>query len=234
MRFLRILAVCLLPLFLSPAFADEIVTAQKAVSGDALLLQDGRTLRLAGIKESQPSAKAFLDSSAAGHVLVLQAVSTDRYGRVVATATIQGEAKSLQDILLREGFAFVYPVLDDEQLGAWIEIERAARLSKRGVWAEHRDTPSQNAATLVGKFGFVAGVVSKAERIKNKVFLSFGAQEHPEFKIIIAARYLRPLKKLGIDALALEGKSVRVRGWISDNDGAATTLATPYQIEAAE
>lgn len=231
MRFGRILAVCLFPLFLSPAFADETVTAVKAISGDTLMLQDGRTLRLAGVKEALPSAKVLLDSAASGRALVLQDAETDRYGRLVATATIQGETKSLQDVLLRDGLVFVYPLSDDSRLDAWFEIERTARTAKLGFWAEHKDAPAQNAAALVGKYGFVAGVVSKAERVKNKVFLSFGAPVHPDFSIIIAARYLRPLKKFSIDALALEGKIVRVRGWVSDNGGPAITIASPQQIE---
>ena len=234
MRFRRVLAVCLFFLSLSPAFADEAVTAEKALSGNTLVLQDGRMLRLAGIKEALPRARAFLDSVAAGRTLVLQDVSTDRHGRVVATVTLQGGAKSLQDLLLREGLAFIYPVLDDARLGAWLESERMARTSKHGFWAEHKDVPSQNTATLVGKFGFVSGVVSKAERIKNKVFLSFGAPGHPDLTIIIAARNLRPLKKLGIDALALEGKVVHARGWVSSNNGPVITMATPYQIDVGE
>ncbi len=231
MRLLRILAFCLFSLFLSSAHADEVVTAQKAVSGDTLMLQDGRTFRLAGIKAALPEAKEFLDSVASGRILVLQDASADRYGRVVATATIQGQTTSLQDALLGEGLAYVYPVLDDARLGAWMETERRARLSKRGFWTKHEDISSENAAALSGKFGFVSGVVSKAERIKNKVFLSFGAPEHPDFTVVIAARYLRPLKKLGIDALALEEEAVRVRGWVSGNEAPTVTIATPYQIE---
>jgi micrococcal nuclease len=231
MRFGRAFAVCLFFFSLSPAFADEVVTAQKAVSGDALLLQDGRVLRLAGIKGATSGAKDFLDSLVAGRALVLQDGFVDRYGRVDATAGIQGEVKSLQDVLLREGMAYVYPVAIDERLDAWFEAERAARSAKRGFWAEQKDVSSENAAILLGKFGFVSGVVTKAERIKNKVYLSFGAQGHPDFTIVIAARHLRPLKKLGVDALTLEGKTLRVRGWVSDSAGPTVTIATPQQIE---
>ncbi|MFA4995351.1 MAG: thermonuclease family protein [Bdellovibrionales bacterium] len=231
MRFLRVLAVCLFPLLISSAHADEVVTAEKAISGDAVALQDGRVLQLAGVKGALPSALPFLNSLVSDRRLVLQDAATDRYGRVVATAVPEGETKSVQDVLLRDGMVFVYPVLDDDRLNAWGEIERGARLSKRGFWAEHKDVPAQQAATLIGKFGFVAGVVSKAERIKNKVFLSFGAPEHPDLTIIVAARYLRPLKKQGIDVLSLEGKTVRVRGWVSEAPGPTITITTPYQIE---
>ena len=166
--------------------------------------------------------------------MVLEDEAEDRYGRVTGTATIQGEEKSVEEKLLREGSAFVYPVLDDERLDAYCESEREVRLGKRGFWADSKDVPAAEAKKLYRKYGFVAGTVSKTERVKNKVFLSFGAQDLPDFMVVIAARHLRALKKRGMDPLLLAGKTLRIRGWVGGDTVPAIILTDPHQIEGVE
>ena len=74
----------------------------------------------------------------------------------------------------------------------------------------------------------MAGAVSKAECVKNKVFLSFSVQEPPDFMIVVAARQLRPLKKRGMDPLLLVGKTVRVREWVTAADAPSITITDPH------
>jgi endonuclease YncB( thermonuclease family) len=234
MRFLCALAFIAFLLSLPLAHANEIVVAENTLSGDEIALQDGRTLRLKGIKAASPEAKGFLNSAVSGRTLQLQDAETDRYGRVTATAFIQDERQSVEEALLREGMAFVYSAAGGESIDLWQAPERTAQIERRGFWADHHDVPTREAATLYGKYGFVSGLVSKAERVKNKAYLTFGASEHPDFTIIIAARHLRPLKKQGIDVLLLEGKTVRVRGWVTQVLGPTITITDPHQLGLAE
>jgi micrococcal nuclease len=234
MRFLCVLTIFAFLLSPSLVCAEETVMARGAFSGDEISLTDGRILRLIGIWAALPEAKAFLESAVSGQTLRLQDEETDRYGRLTATILVEGEKKPVEEALLRAGMAFVYSAANDERFDAWYEAERAARIERRGFWATPRAVPALDAAKLSGKYGFVVGVVSKAERIRNKATLSFGAPDRPDFKIIIAAKHLRPLKKRGFDLLSLGGKSVRVRGWVTDNLGPTITLTAPHQLEWME
>jgi endonuclease YncB( thermonuclease family) len=220
-------------LVLSPAArADDVVAADKIISGDEITLKDGHVLRLAGIKAVSPQAIAFLQANMAGHDLDLQNPVIDRYGRVSATVFIQGQKESVENTMLREGLAFVYPATgDDAQLDEMLNIEKAARQEKHGYWADHPDTSADNAEPLYGKYGFVTGIVTKAERVKNKVYLNFGADWRTDFTIAIAAHDLRAFKKQDLNPLDWQGKHLRVRGWIKRDFGPMITVTDPHQIE---
>jgi endonuclease YncB( thermonuclease family) len=216
-----------------PARADDAsVAVDKIISGDTVALQDGHILRFGGIKAIAPEAKAFLESTVLHHVLALQEISTDRYGRMTATATVQGEGHSVETALLHQGLAFVYSAAgDDPHLDEWIAAEKEARQNKRGLWRDHTDVFSDDAEKLYGHYGFITGTVTKAERVKNKVYLNFGADWRTDFTITIAAHDLRAFKKQGVDLLGMQGKRLRVRGWVCRDNGPMITVTDPHQIE---
>ena len=134
--------------------------------------------------------------------------------------------------MLRAGLAFVYPGVGevDHQLA----LERAAREEKRGYWKDHADADARNAAALCGQDGFVSGVVVKAERIKNKVYLDFDPDRRSGFTLVIAAHFLRGMRKDGFDPLAAQGRRLRVRGWITREEGATIHLSDEHQMELLE
>lgn len=111
-RFLALLFAVLA--FSSFANAEAIVNPDKIISGDEIALKDGRVLRLKGIKAASPKATIFLQSNIPGHDLTLQDAVTDRYGRVLATVFLQGQTSPIEDAMLREGVAFVYPAAGDD------------------------------------------------------------------------------------------------------------------------
>ncbi len=188
-------------------------------------------LRLAGIKAASPDAKAFLESAVAGRALGMQDATTDRYGRIVAVVSVQGEPQSLEDGLLQAGMAFVYPATDDAHLDSWCESEHAARLAKRGFWRDHLDVAASDAENLYGQYGFIVGTVTKTERVKNKVYVTFGTDRGAGLTLMIAAHNLRAFKKQGLDALSWQGKTMRVRGWIKHDSTPAIILTDPHQVE---
>lgn len=230
---MRYAALLLGLLFAFAAHAQETVTAASILSGDELALQDGRILRLAGIKAEGAEAKTYLKNNIKGHALLLQNATVDRYGRVEAVATLQGSTQSIEEEMLGQGLAFVYPAIGDDQADTWLVLEKEARQKRSGIWGQDKDISSHAAFYHIGSYQFVVDTVMKAERIKNKVYLSFG-EEKPHFTLIIAAHFLRSMKKRDMDWETLQGKRLRVRGWIEKNNGAAMTLTDLHQIEFAD
>ncbi len=217
----------LLSLQATGALAGETVVGARALSGDTLALQDGRTVRLAGIMAAAPEAKDALDELAAGKSLVIENAVLDRYGRWTATVLLS-DGGTAEEKLLERGAAFIYPTGEDERMD-WAAAERRARNAKTGFWKTPGFVSPENATAKIGQFAFVSGVVAKAVRIKNKAYLYFGDPEKPSLSIVIAAKFLRPLKKSGIDVLGLEGKTIRARGWIAD--GPTLVLSDKRQLE---
>lgn len=208
----------------------------KILSGEELSLNDGRIVQLDGIYAPDNTANAELEKLAVGNSITLEDGSTDRYGRVDAQAYVQGNGKQiwLQGELLRDGLAFVYlPAAADPHLEDMLKLESEARVSKRGIWAQNAwaDIPAEKASEKLGQFGFIAGKVLKAERIKNHIYLNFGEDWRKDFEIVIAAHDLHFFKKAGIDPLSYEGKTIRVRGWITRDPGPVIEVANPGGIE---
>ena len=207
---------------------------EKIISGDEIGLKDGRVVRIDGIKAASPDAKAFLESTLCGHTLSLQDANDDRYGRVSAMVTLQGQGLSIEEMMLRAGLAFVYPATGDvDRLDAMMKQEQTARVEKRGFWAKLRDTQVTDAATLEGHFGFLTGTVAKTVRIKTKLSVYFGTEDHTVFIIVIVPHNLRAFKKQGLDPLSWQGQELRVRGWVTrDKDGIPTlSVSDPHQVE---
>jgi len=210
------------------AFAAEAdLRVEKIISDDELLLNDNRTLRLSGIKAVD--AVDYLNAKALHQNILWQNPVTDRYGRIQATVFLQGHKESLQDDLLSEGLAFVYPATGDVE--AWIQEEATARHANKNYWATHPDTPADSAEKLYGSYGFVTGIVTEAARIKNKVYLNFGTDWHSDFTITIAAHDLRAFKHQEMKPLEWQGRKVRVRGWVKRDFGPMITVTDPHQIE---
>jgi micrococcal nuclease len=226
--------VCMLPILAVAADA----AAAKIVSGDEIVLNDGRDVRLEGIKApASDQAHEKMQALIGEHPVIIENFSLDRYGRTAAQVYAQpdkGDKIWLQGEMLRAGFAFVYPPTGDEaRLDEMLKTEDEARQAKRGIWGEkvYADIPAAKAKYHIGHFAFVSGTVLDAKRIKDKVYLHFGNDWREDFTIAIAARDLRNFRKAGIDPLSYQGKTIRVRGWIKRDYGPMVMVMTPLQIE---
>ncbi len=217
--------------FLCLAAGARAETVSVLPSGDEILLNDGRVLRLPDIKAA-PEAQAFLESYVKGHALTVSAGTQDRYGRIEAQAFLEGNKTSLEETLVREGLAFVYPCLGDpDLLDGLIKQEQAARRDKKGLWAHAQDTEASDAASLAGQYGFITGTVSSVQKIKTKTVLFFGPETQPVFTIILAAKQAHIFKKDGDDPFSWAGRKIRVRGWIEAKSPPTVTLSDPHQLE---
>jgi endonuclease YncB( thermonuclease family) len=223
--------------------ADLIVT--KIISGDELILSDGRDVKLEGIKapgadrpEFEKQARDLLHKLTQDSAIILGDVTTDRYGRSSAQIYAlpkDGKKLWLQGEMLQAGMTFVYPPTGNEtNLAEMQKAETTAYQAKRGIWADaaYADLPAGNPDDIpYGQFAFVSGKVIKAERVKNKFYLNFGDDWHTDFTVQIAAHDMHFFKKADIDPADYAGKTIRVRGWVIRDFGPMITVTHPTQIE---
>lgn len=212
--------------------------AAEALSGDTIRLDDGRIVRLLGIKAEGQGARQRLQTFLAQNELIFENGAMDRYGRIAADAYVEpvgGEKLWLQGAMLQEGLAFVYPPTGTEpHFADLLKLEGKARQVKKGIW---NNPVFDDAATDYpkkigyGHFAFVSGKAVKAERVKNMVYLNFGTNWRYDFTAAIAAHDLRHFRKSGVDPLAYEGKNIRVRGWVKRDFGPMIAVTNPAQIE---
>ncbi|HEY0834633.1 MAG TPA: thermonuclease family protein, partial [Azospirillum sp.] len=113
----RIVPLLIALLVSSPAALAGVRVAS-VLDGDTLTLDDGRTVRLAGIEAAKPppgreeerrwplaeGATGALSELALGRAVDLHAAAPDRYGRVLALLR-RDDGVWLQDALLRRGLA---------------------------------------------------------------------------------------------------------------------------------
>jgi endonuclease YncB( thermonuclease family) len=208
--------------------------------GRTLSLTDGQTLRLAGIEVTE-ATRATLRQLVAGKMLRLAKLGPDhdRYGRLVAFA-FAGEAKqSLQQALLAAGQARVSPRVGDKGCAeALLGTERAARAAGRGLWAHPRFSPLKagnltGLRAAAGRFTLVEGKVLSVHPSGGTIYLNFGRRWTRDFSVIILRRRRPIFAAAGIDPLQLQGRTIRVRGFVEMRRGPVIEVEAPEQIEFA-
>lgn len=232
------------PAYAAPVKPDDapVTFAANIISGDEMLLNDGRVLRLEGIKaprqkEMADKAKKILKDTVEGRTFVLSHVGMSRYGGTTAQVDVieqDGSKKWLQGELLKSGFSFVYPPTGKEdRIADMYKAEDSARKLKLGIWSDYAyaDIDSHDAARKYGRYAFVTGTITDAKRVKDKVYLDFGDDWRKDFGISIAAHDLKDFRAADIDPMDYKGKTVRIRGWIKRDYGPMITATHPAQIQ---
>jgi endonuclease YncB( thermonuclease family) len=159
----------------------------------------------------------------------------DRYGRALAHVRLQPQGRAgawVQGMMLDGGQARVYTFADNRTLTAqMLARERAARSAKRGLWALPYYAPRRAEAVGAGRdqFLIVEGRIKDVAHLKDRVYLNFGANWRTDFTVLIAAGDLRRMKALNLDRL--EGRTIRVRGWVFEKNGPMIKATHPEQIE---
>lgn len=220
--------------------------------GATLLLEDGREIRLAGIETPQPphpalgrpaqplaeEARAALAEMALGRAVALSSAGAppDRHGRLLAHLHLldAGGARMawLQGEMLRRGLARVGPA-PDEATPAMLALEHAARAERRGLWAHgfYAILRPEDAWRHLDSFQLVEGRVLRAAAVKGRIFLDFGPDWRSDFTIAVPRGAVRLFRRAGLDLLRLEGRRLRVRGWLKLRNGPMIEAAHPGQIE---
>jgi endonuclease YncB( thermonuclease family) len=206
--------------------------------GRTLMLDDGRELRLAGIETSGDGHNA-LRKLADGQTLRLErpGPAVDRYGRLVAFAFLPEARQSVQQALLEQGEALVSARIGDKACAdALLATERGARAAKRGLWADPNFAPlsSENLPALEaarGRFALVEGKVLSVRESGATIYMNFGRRWTRDFTVTVLKRQQRSFAAAGLDVKQLEGRRIRVRGWVERRGGPIIEAAAPEQIE---
>jgi micrococcal nuclease len=203
----------------------------RAVSGDRVLLEDGRAIALAGLAPgADPQAlSGLVDGREVRLFYGGQAEGPFHLRRVADRRWVQGA-------LLSAGQAQVRTTRDDRALAdEMLREEAKARQARRGLWAAADPPvklPREVVAGDLDGFQIVEGRVVRAAEAGGRLFLEFGADWRGGFSSETPLQALPGFQSAGLDLRALQGRVVRIRGTVrATSFGPRLTLDHPEQVE---
>jgi endonuclease YncB( thermonuclease family) len=212
-------------------------TVRGALDGD-IALEDGRIVRLAGIEGAESAGML-----PAGTIITLKGLAAtgqiDRYSRLVAHVFIarDGAERWLQQDLVGAGLARVSGRVGNAACAkALLAREQSARTGKLGLWREPYYVMGKAEEPLEvlkqrGRFALVEGRVLSVRESGATIYVNFGRRWSEDFTVTIAKRNERVFSAAGLTPKSLEGRRLRVRGWIEERGGPWVEAARPEQIE---
>ena len=225
---------------------------REVVSGDMLVLTDGRVVKLAGIQAPKVNAgrnrpfkwplaeeaKKALERLALGRNVTLYfgGVRQDRHDRLPAQL-VRDDGLWLQGELLGQGWARVYASTDLAVLGGELYArEAAARQTRLGIWnlPFYAVRGPEGLGHDYDSFQIVEGRILAAAQAKGQIFLNFGPDWRTDFTIRVPRRAVRAFRQLHGDPARLQGRLIRVRGWVYRHNGPEIELVHPEQMERLE
>jgi hypothetical protein len=226
---------------IGPGIVTGIVDAR------TVLLDGGREARLTGIEIDTAAAQArpseILPSLVGGSATLRRVgAERDRYGRLLVHLFVSesGSERWIQADLVERGEARVAARVGDRACAReLLARESKAREAKLGVWAEpvygimRADDPAAVAAER-GRFAVVEGKVLSVRESGNTIFVNFGRRWTEDFVVTIAKRNERAFTAAGLQPARLQGRRVRVRGFVEQRGGPWIEAAHPEQIEVLE
>ncbi|MGB8276509.1 MAG: thermonuclease family protein [Methylovirgula sp.] len=217
-----------------------------------IILQDGRSLHLAGLDPPQPTPDApdfparasdALAAMVGGGISFLPLAPTpDRWGRIPAFVFLpprtQGAPpEAAADFLLAQGFARFMPTQEAHPCrAAFLAAEEKARRAKLGLWrdpyyaiieATNRAAFADKAATNVIVQGRLVDVTSTGVRTS----LQFAPRRDRGFSVTILQRNVAIFDRSGLDFRALIGRILRVRGLLDLRFGPHIEISSDDDIE---
>jgi hypothetical protein len=127
-----------------------------------------------------------------------------------------------------------------------LKRENTARTAKLGLWSDpyyevlDAETPTDVLAHR-GRFALVEGRVLSVRESGATIYVNFGRRWSEDFTVTVLRRNERNFAAAGLDLKSLEGRRVRVQGWIEERGAGGGTgggpwieAAHPEQIEAAD
>jgi micrococcal nuclease len=245
---LRLVALFLALLLFTPGAYGQgeegTVTVARVLSGNLLELDDGRLVRLAGIRlpagtdgraaQDLARAEAALAGLVERRAVRLEPADPprDRHGRLVAQLW-RHDGLWLQGALLEQGLVQVQTRPGETALAAEMAArEQAARSTRTGIWAHGRfaPRPAHQVGALVGSFQIVQGHVLRVEPTERYIYLNFGRDWRADFTLRVARSSAPSFRDAGIDLEQLEGQDVEVRGYVLEAGGPLIELSHPEQI----
>ncbi len=215
----------------------------EVIDARSFRLQDGRDIRLAGIEPAAPEGSSANRSAALAALILGRAVTLrgeddtpDRHGRQPAFVFLEGADISIQGQLLAQGDALLSGAVPDRDCAAALAAaETAGRQARRGVWADpavikNTERPGDILA-VIGRFTLVEGKVLSVRPAGATTYLNFGRNWTRDFAVTIPKQGLAAFEAAGIVLKSLEGRRIRVRGWVEAHGGPRIEALRVGQIE---
>jgi endonuclease YncB( thermonuclease family) len=193
-------------------------------SGDELVLDNGLSVRLAGVETpwmDEPGgagAQADLSRLVLGRTVQLfyGGARRDPRGRALAQVRLVDGRTWVEAVLLRDGWARVRTFADNRALARpMLEDEARARQARRGLWAlpdyEVR-LPGEVTRDTRG-YQIVEGRVASVTMGESGTYLDF-SKEHSGFAAVIDPHAVGDLGAAGMAPASLVGRLIRVRGMV--------------------
>lgn len=239
---------------LPPVIVAAVIDAQ------TLRLDSGESVRLAGALAPQPpgwwkeprpwpaavAAREEVERIVLGKRVALRfapgEARRDRHERYLAQVLVKDGERSLwlQAHLVGAGHARAYSLSGRRACARALQKEEtAAREQKAGLWRGRGykvwdSTDTDALLKRVGSFQAVEGTVDSVGRTRKWTFLNFTSDWRTDFTVAVEARYRRAFEGSDIDLPMLEGRRVRVRGWLERWNGPVVKATHPEQIEMIE
>jgi endonuclease YncB( thermonuclease family) len=218
----------------------------RVTDGETVVLDDGRELRLigalapraidadadAGVWPAEAAATEGLRALVLGRSVELRfgpGERTDRYGRLQAHAfLIEGDGRRwIQGVLLQQGLARAYALAGARSCGAeLLAAERSAREARLGLWADaaYQVRPADKPSELLryrSTFQVIEGVIVRVGQTRGTIYLNFDRTWRRGVSVSLRRDDASLLGAADVgNPMALEGRSVRVRGWIEQRGAA--------------
>jgi endonuclease YncB( thermonuclease family) len=238
-------------------FRDMVMTTGKGkvtgiIDGVTLELDNEKKVRLTGVwvpwetgndpGENVQKAVVLLKKIAYGRfVRLYQGVKqdvgrTNRMGDILAQAE-RDDGMWLQGALIYAGLGFVMTSESNPELAERMyKVEEDARKRKAGLWADPRWgilTPEQVPA-FVNEFRIVEGTVFSTAMRNNVFYINFGRDWKTDFTVSVPSNRRVAFARAGMDMQKLNGKHIRVRGWVRHYNGPMIEVTHPQQIEVLD
>jgi hypothetical protein len=163
----------------------------------------------------------------------------DRYGRLMTHVFVQDGAEEIwvQQALVRDGLATVSSFADNRECARNLQaVERGAREAGAGFWEQGvfrvRDaTDLDSLDGLAYSFQIVEGRVEDVAENRGRIYMNFGDDWRTDFTATVAPSDREAFDGSGIALPDLEGRIIRVRGWVERRNGPMIDVTHPEQIE---
>ena len=209
------------------------------LSGDEFTLENGETVKLAGIDAPRgdapyaEAARTALNHLVQGRrvVLFFGGARQDALGRTVAQVQDAETRRWVEGALLDAGAARVRTSADDHTPAApMLAREAEARRARRGLWTipEYEVRLPRELGYDDGGFTVLEGRAVRVGEGRGALYIDFSENWRGAVSVSIPRQAERDFRAAGIDLYELRGHLIRVRGLLRND---RLTVDHPEQIE---
>ncbi len=170
--------------------------------------------------------------------LILQRLgAADRWGRIPARLSIDGESEAVDETLIAAGLAMVSA--DPGACGLNVKAaETAARAARAGIWSDPAFAvlTAEDLTVFPPRAGTLAIVEGRARSFGHgfsRTYINLG-DRRGSVTLVIAKRYRPAFDRAGFDEKSLANRRIRARGVVEMGGAPQIDLFHPAQIEFME